>query len=216
MSFLQTREVFFNQERSPIPYHNFRHKNLVRPGSKYPIWNRSQPISYKAKFSQKDNTYLVDLKYNTTYQNILGKTKVRPIFMPWKAWKVTLQLPWMSFLQNRDVCFNQESLPITYYSFHHKSLVRPKSKSPNWQRYQPISYKANFSQRETMHISDVKFNITYQNNQGKIQVRPLLRPLMSLSDTHLSFQLTAWFFSLMGTPDIMLVLIKTINHFYFY
>ena len=82
MSFLQTREVFFNQERSPITYHNFRHRNLVRPGSKYPIWNRSQPISYKAKFSQKDNTYLVDLKYNTTYQNILGKIKVRPFFMP--------------------------------------------------------------------------------------------------------------------------------------
>ena len=29
--------------------------------------------------------YLVDLKYNITYQNIWGKTKVRPIFIPWKA-----------------------------------------------------------------------------------------------------------------------------------
>ena len=34
----------------------------------------------------------------------------------------------MGFLQNRKVCFNQESLPITYRNFCHKSLVRPKSK----------------------------------------------------------------------------------------
>ena len=79
----------------------------------------------------------------------------------------------MSFLQNRDVCFNQESLPITYYNFHHKSLVRPKSKSPNWQGSQPISYKTNFSQKESMHLIDIKFKITYQNNQGELQVRPL-------------------------------------------
>ena len=32
----------------------------------------------------------------------------------------------MNFLQNREVCFNQESLPITYHNFHHKSLVDPK------------------------------------------------------------------------------------------
>ena len=76
----------------------------------------------------------------------------------------------MSFLQNRDVCFNQESLPITYYDFHHKSLVRLKSKSPNWQRSQSISYKANFLQRETMHLLDVKFDITYQNNQEEFRL----------------------------------------------
>ena len=92
----------------------------------------------------------------------------------------------MSFLQNRDVCFSQESLPITYYNFHQKSLVRSNSKSPNWQGSQTISYKANFSQRKTMHLLDVKSNKTYQNNQGEIQVRPLLRPLMSLNDTHSS------------------------------
>ena len=45
--------------------------------------------------------------------------------------KVTLQLKWLSFLQNCEVCFNQEMLPITYHNFRHKSLVRPKSKSPN-------------------------------------------------------------------------------------
>ena len=45
--------------------------------------------------------------------------------------KATLQLTWMSFLQNCKVCFNQERLPITYHNFRHKSLVRPKSKSPN-------------------------------------------------------------------------------------
>ena len=38
--------------------------------------------SYKANFSQRDNTYLVDLKYNIINQNTRGKTKVRPIFIP--------------------------------------------------------------------------------------------------------------------------------------
>ena len=87
-----------------------------------------------AKLSQRDNVYLVDLKYNITYQNIRGKTKIRPIFMPRNAQtgkRVTLQLTWMSFTQNREVCFNQESLPLTYQNFHHQRLVRPKSKSPN-------------------------------------------------------------------------------------
>ena len=35
--------------------------------------------------SQREYIHLVDLKYNITYQNIRGKTKVRPIFMSWKA-----------------------------------------------------------------------------------------------------------------------------------
>ena len=82
MSFLQNREVCFNQERLPITYHNFRDKSLVRPKCKSPNCHRSQPISYKARFSHRDNIYLVDLKYNITYQNIPGKTKVRPIFIP--------------------------------------------------------------------------------------------------------------------------------------
>ena len=51
-------------------YQNFRDKRLVRPKSKYPIWQRSRPISYKDKFSQRDNIYLVDFKYDITYQNI--------------------------------------------------------------------------------------------------------------------------------------------------
>ena len=80
----------------------------------------------------------------------------------------------MSFLQNCDVCFNQESLPITYYNFHHKCLVRPKSKFLNWQGSQPISYMASFSQKEGMNLVNVKFNLTYQNNHGEIQVRPFL------------------------------------------
>ena len=138
MSFLQNCEVCFNQERLPITYHNFRHKNLVRPKSKSPNWQGSQTISYKAKFSQRDNTYLLDLKYNITYQNIRGKTKVRQIFIPWNAYSKTFtkQLIWMGFLQ---------SLPITYHNFRHQSLVRPKSKCSNWKGVQPISYKANFS-----------------------------------------------------------------------
>ena len=76
----------------------------------------------------------------------------------------------MNFLENRAVCFNQKSLPITYYNFHDKNLVRPKSKSPNWQVSQPKSYNTNFLQKESVHLIDVKFNITYQDNQGEIRV----------------------------------------------
>ena len=111
-------------------YQNFHDKRLLRSGGKYPNWQRSQPISYDTKFSQKDNIYL-DLKYNITYQNFRGKTKVRPTFIPRNAWNgknVTLHLTWMSFLQNHEVCFNQEILPITYHNFCQKSLARPKSK----------------------------------------------------------------------------------------
>ena len=40
--------------------------------------------------------------------------------------KVTLQLTWITFLQNREDCFNQERLPITYHNFCDKNLVRLK------------------------------------------------------------------------------------------
>ena len=66
-------------------YQYFRDKRLVRPGKKYPVWQRSQHISYKAKSSHRDNIYLVNLKSNITYQNIRGETKVRLIFIPWNA-----------------------------------------------------------------------------------------------------------------------------------
>ena len=82
----------------------------------------------------------------------------------------------MNFLQNGEVCFNQKSLPISYHNFWHKSLVTPKSKSPNWQGSQPMTCKANFSQKERMHLIDAKFDITYENNQGEIHFGPLLRP----------------------------------------
>ena len=64
----------------PITYHNFRNKSLVRLKGKSPNWQGSQPISYKTKFSQRDNIYLADLEYKITYQNIREKTKVRPKF----------------------------------------------------------------------------------------------------------------------------------------
>ena len=73
MSFLQNRKVSFNQERLPITYHNFHHKDLVRPKSKSQI--------DETKFSQRDNIYL-DQKYKITYQNIWGKSKLRQIFIP--------------------------------------------------------------------------------------------------------------------------------------
>ena len=68
-------------------YQNFHDKRLVRPGSKCPNWQRSQPISYKAKFLQRYNIYLVDFKCNVTLQNIRRETKVKPIFIPWNAYR---------------------------------------------------------------------------------------------------------------------------------
>ena len=82
-----------------------------------------------AKSFQRDNIYLVDIKYNITYQNIRGKLRSALVFTITP--KVTLQLTWMSILQNREVCFNQEKLPTTYQNFSRKCLVSRKSKSPN-------------------------------------------------------------------------------------
>ena len=52
----------------------------------------SQPISYKANFSQIDNIYLVDQKYNITYQNMWGKLKSDQFLFPEKA-KIAKKLP---------------------------------------------------------------------------------------------------------------------------
>ena len=84
-----------------------------------------------------------------------------------------LQLTSMSFLQNRKVCFNQERLPITYLNFRHKSLVRPKSKSPNGQGSQPISYQTKFSQKDKVYLVDLKYNVTYQNIRGQTNLYAL-------------------------------------------
>ena len=59
----------------------------------------------------------------------------------------------MSSLQNRKVCFKEKGLPITYYNFHHKSLVRPKSKIEkdlNPSDTNPIFH------RDNMHLGDHK------------------------------------------------------------
>ena len=91
-----------------------------------------------------------------------GKLKSDQFLCPEKPKmaKSYLITTWISFLQNCDICFNQESLPITYYNFHHKNLVRPKIKSPNWQGSQRVSYKTNFSQKESMHLIHIKFKTT--------------------------------------------------------
>ena len=73
-------------------YQNFCDKRLVKPGSKYPIWQRSQPLNYKTKFSQRDNIYLVDLKYNITYQNIRGELRSDQFLCPEKP-KMAEKLP---------------------------------------------------------------------------------------------------------------------------
>ena len=74
----------------------------------------------------------------------------------------------MTFLQK--VCFKRESLTITYDNFCQKSLVIPKSKSPNWQGFQSISYKAHFPQTENMHLIDTQQNINYTSQHNSIYV----------------------------------------------
>ena len=81
VGFWYFRSLYIRNTISNKTYQNFRDKRLLGPGSKYPIWQRSQLISYNAKFSQRDNVYLADFKYNITYQNIRGKTKVRLHFI---------------------------------------------------------------------------------------------------------------------------------------
>ena len=81
----------------------------------------------------------------------------------------------MSSLQNRKVCFKEKGLPITYYNFHHKSLVRPKSKIEkdlNPSDTNPIFH------RDNMHLGDHKKKKTnkqnaYQNIWQKTKVRSL-------------------------------------------
>ena len=123
-------------------YQYFRDKMLVRPWSKYPNWQRSQPISGKAKYSHRNNIYLEDHETKITYQNIRGKLR-SDRFLYHEMLTIGKKFPYnlhgWAFYKNCKVCFNQERLPITYRNFRHKSLVRPKSKSPNWQGYQPIS-----------------------------------------------------------------------------
>ena len=120
---LCNKEMFSNRT-----YQKFRDKRLVRPGSKCLNWQRSQPISYKAKFSQRYNIYLVDLKCNITYQNIRGKLRSDRFLYPEMlkiAKKFTTYKDKLSTKSQRF--FNQESFPIPYHTFHHKSLARSKS-----------------------------------------------------------------------------------------
>ena len=84
---------------------NFCDKRLARPGSKHPIWQRSQPIGYKTKFSQRDNICLVDFKYNITYQNGLGETNARLIFIPsYLKYQKSYLTTYMDELSTKSCC----------------------------------------------------------------------------------------------------------------
>ena len=114
--------------------------------------------------------------------------------------KVTLQLTWMSFLQNYKVCFNQERLPRTYRNFCHKCLVRPKSKSSHWQGSQLISYKAKFSQRDNIGLLDLKYNKTYENFHHRSLVRPKSKCTNWKGSQSISYKAN---FSLKGTVHLI-------------
>ena len=160
----------FNQERLPITYRNFHHKSLVRLKSKSRNWQGSQPISYKAKLCQKDDINLADQKYNISYQNIWEKLTSTDFYaIKCLTWQKSYLTTYMDELSTKSrSCFNQERLPITYRNFHHKSLVRLKSKSRNWQGSQPISYKAKLCQKDDINLADQKYNISYQNIWEKL------------------------------------------------
>ena len=180
VGFWYFRSLFIRDTVSNKTYQNFCDKRFVRPGSNYSTWQRSQPISYKAKFSQRDNIYLVDLKYSITYQNIQRRKLRSDRFLCHQMAKMTKKLPynlhrWASYKIAKFV-LTQKRLPVTYYNFHYKSLVRPKSKSPIWQGSQAISYKTKFSQRDSIHLVDLKCKITYQNIQGRTKFRPIFMP----------------------------------------
>ena len=124
MSSLQNHEVDFIQEGLPITNHNFYLESVIRPKSKSPNWQGSQGQSFtKRQYIPRRS------KTQHNLPKFLGKTNVRPIFISWNTQndkKVFKQLTCMSFLQNHEVCSNQESLSVTYCNFHCKSLVKPK------------------------------------------------------------------------------------------
>ena len=59
------------------------------PESKYLNWQRSLPISCKAKFSHRDNIYLVDLKSNITCRQMSKMAKKLPYNLHgWAFYKI--------------------------------------------------------------------------------------------------------------------------------
>ena len=92
-AFYRIQKFFLNQESLPVIYHNSCRKSLVIPKSKSPNWQESQPISYKANFSQSDNIYPADQKYNITYKYIRGKTDFQTDFFTRKCLKWQKNLP---------------------------------------------------------------------------------------------------------------------------
>ena len=92
-AFYRIQKFFLNQESLPVIYHNSCRKSPVIPKSKSPNWQESQPISYKANFSQSDNIYPADQKYNITYKYIRGKTDFQTDFYTRKCLKWQKNLP---------------------------------------------------------------------------------------------------------------------------
>ena len=96
-----------------------------------------------------------------------AKLKI-PIFSLFLPHNLEVGFWYFKSLCNRDSVSNK-----TCQNFHDKRLVRPRSKSPNWQRSQPISYKAKFWQGYNIYLIHHKYNITYQNTRGETEVGPL-------------------------------------------
>ena len=77
----------------------------------------------------------------------------------------------MSILQNREVCFNQDCLPITYHNCRHKRLVRPKSKLT---RISTHKLQGHFSHRDKMHLADHTQKIIIKLSGRKLNSDPYL------------------------------------------
>ena len=89
----------------------------------------------------------------------------------------------MSFLQNREVYFNQESLPITLPQF-------PLQKSCQTQRISTHKLQCQFFNivRDKMHLSDI--SETKRTKLSGRKLRPdLFTPLMTKNNKHSPYNL---------------------------
>ena len=107
----------------------------------------------------------------------------------------------MTFLQNCEVCFNQESLPIPYHSFRYKRLVRPNRKLS---RISTNKLQGKFLQRDKMHLADHKKRKLITKCGRKLRSDPYLHLKWPKSQTYI---LHGWF----SYKTVVLILAKKVT-----
>ena len=82
VGFWYFRNLCIRDTVSNKTYQNFHDKRLLRPGSLTQF--DKDLTTHKLQdqiFTDRKYIYIADFKYNITYQNVLGETRVRPIFI---------------------------------------------------------------------------------------------------------------------------------------